>query len=832
MLRRISIALATTLLIIFLSGTAFASFSDVAPASQNYTAIQYLKINNILGGYPDGTFRPAQAVTRAEFLKILIGGLKIPTAPATSSGFTDVDESAWYAPYINTAKKSGWVSGYGDNTFKPAQFVSKAEAIKIIAMAEKWTTPNAGYIQPYIDTPASAWFTPHIYQAKTKSFLEDTGRFYSPAAQMTRGQVSEVLFRINITKSNNAVAYSANFSKNLNLNETSPGIPYSIKEYSPQEITNLGYKNTTPNFYEGMILNSEFPNIFFQNEIYYFEGTLTAGGKQVFLFLAPEKSTDPDKYTNYAGEITGNKFIIPVTFNSSGKFKMGIIPGESGVSKIIDITVIPGIPKNTASLNYSSIAAPQINYSNRQTSINWNNNGNNFNKITFKRGTAVIYYICRQNKENLIIDYSKFQSFLPGPVEIKVEGAKSNPEKPYELSTGWSISPTTKFTAANHTYSDLNNEALTVVNFLSVKNNLDQITFTGNTKNNINVEAAIIKPDGMVETAALTTKTALIEVNNTDAIPAGSTFTFSYTPSAAGTYSIEINNLYGQAVLNMPVYVKNGIPLIPNYFDLHQNDPPVENYDLTSYRNQLLNLINEERTKAGLRAVTIDSALNSLAQNHTDNMVKRGFFGHVDPDGIGPDERRIKAGIASQVGENLANASDIYFSHYGLMQSAVHRKNILDPEWTKVGIGMSKNTDGNYLTAEEFSLNPLSANDLTNIEQSIFGKLNLARTDSSLRALTENSALKNIALEWSNIMAVQNFNDTTSPNGQTLEALISKSGINKTIYAIVIGSNNTDILINKILNSPESNKSTWKEIGIGIKVDKIGNLKATLLFSN
>ena len=89
--------------LILLSGfqTTFAAvFSDVSIASKNYTAIQYLAQKNIISGYPDGTFQPDKAVSRVEFLKLVLLSSNIQLDVQTNTGFTDINENAWYAPYL------------------------------------------------------------------------------------------------------------------------------------------------------------------------------------------------------------------------------------------------------------------------------------------------------------------------------------------------------------------------------------------------------------------------------------------------------------------------------------------------------------------------------------------------------------------------------------------------------------------------------------------------------------------------------------------------------------------------------------------------------------
>jgi uncharacterized protein YkwD len=72
--------------------------------------------------------------------------------------------------------------------------------------------------------------------------------------------------------------------------------------------------------------------------------------------------------------------------------------------------------------------------------------------------------------------------------------------------------------------------------------------------------------------------------------------------------------------------------------------------DINSLRNLLLLLINQKRQEWNLSSLTLDNSLNNLAQSHSNDMINRNFFGHVNPDGDGPLERANKAQIFGGIG--------------------------------------------------------------------------------------------------------------------------------------------------------------------------------------
>lgn len=102
----------------------------------------------------------------------------------------------------------------------------------------------------------------------------------------------------------------------------------------------------------------------------------------------------------------------------------------------------------------------------------------------------------------------------------------------------------------------------------------------------------------------------------------------------------------------------------------------------------MLDLVNDERRSEGLRPVRIDDELREVGRAHSRDMLARGYFAHVNPDGHDPFDRMEASDIKYIVaGENLAFAPNVDIAHTGLMNSPGHRANILKPEFSRLGIG-------------------------------------------------------------------------------------------------------------------------------------------------
>ncbi|MBT4455829.1 S8 family serine peptidase, partial [Candidatus Peregrinibacteria bacterium] len=171
-----------------------SSFSDVH-GNKNEFAINYLKDVGIIDGYPDGTFKPGNSINRAELLKILVEGKGIsPSTDSYKDCFNDVSDQ-WFAPYICYAEETGWVDGYPGGSFKPEQVVSKSEAVKMLLNSQGVDIPST-VGNPFQDVYEGDWFGPFVGKAKELGILEETGSLFSPAEGMKRAGICENLYRL------------------------------------------------------------------------------------------------------------------------------------------------------------------------------------------------------------------------------------------------------------------------------------------------------------------------------------------------------------------------------------------------------------------------------------------------------------------------------------------------------------------------------------------------------------------------------------------------------------------------------------------------------------
>lgn len=198
-----SLLLAFCALTTLLPQAAFAqtaSFSDVPPEYPHYRAIEFLRAEGIIGGYPDGTFKPAQVVNRAEALKIMLGARKAAVDEPSSSSFSDVPLGEWFTKYVETGKTLGIIGGNPDGTFAPARTVNKVEFLKMLLLAYevKFVNYQAPEKPLYPDTPDNnAWYIQYLDFAKSLNLVlpNAQGRI-EPDKGLSRGEVADITYKL------------------------------------------------------------------------------------------------------------------------------------------------------------------------------------------------------------------------------------------------------------------------------------------------------------------------------------------------------------------------------------------------------------------------------------------------------------------------------------------------------------------------------------------------------------------------------------------------------------------------------------------------------------
>ena len=178
------------------------SFADVS-GHPNRQAIEALAERGIISGKSETFFDPDATMTRAEFAAIITCGLGLPDKNVTV--FTDVPTSAWFATAVGTAYYYAIVSGASAETFNPMGTITRQEAAVMAARAAKLcgmdTTLNDTVIRDILAQfgdyrVAASWAQNSLAFCYLEGILDDSALHIQPAAQIKRGEIAEMLYRL------------------------------------------------------------------------------------------------------------------------------------------------------------------------------------------------------------------------------------------------------------------------------------------------------------------------------------------------------------------------------------------------------------------------------------------------------------------------------------------------------------------------------------------------------------------------------------------------------------------------------------------------------------
>lgn len=134
--------------------------------------------------------------------------------------------------------------------------------------------------------------------------------------------------------------------------------------------------------------------------------------------------------------------------------------------------------------------------------------------------------------------------------------------------------------------------------------------------------------------------------------------------------------------------------------DVKPEEPSNPSGDFASFQKEVLDLVNSERTSRGLQPLKFNSELSKVATLKSQDMIDNNYFDHTSPTYGSPFDMMKKFGISyTSAGENIAMGQKTPQEVMNAwMNSDGHRKNILNPNFTELGVGIASNGSSLYWT--------------------------------------------------------------------------------------------------------------------------------------
>ncbi|PIC98556.1 S-layer homology domain-containing protein [Sporosarcina sp. P29] len=170
-----------------------AKFPDVPDSKHFAKAVNDLASRHIIGGYPDGTFRPSESITRGQAAAIIVKMTKLPTTHIKDPKFKDVSTANGYYKAIAALAQKGVINGYGDGRFGPNDSITRAQMASIIIKAFElplYRDPDYGF-KDVVHKNGHRDGIYSLYQLGLTTGTSPTT--FSPNASITRGQAAKLL---------------------------------------------------------------------------------------------------------------------------------------------------------------------------------------------------------------------------------------------------------------------------------------------------------------------------------------------------------------------------------------------------------------------------------------------------------------------------------------------------------------------------------------------------------------------------------------------------------------------------------------------------------------
>jgi hypothetical protein len=169
-------------------------FTDVQPGDYFYAPVQYLYCHGWISGYSDNTFRPANTASRGQVTKIVVLAFGLPLVTPATPTFSDVAPGDVFDPYIETAAAYHLVNGYSDGTFRPFNNVSRGQFAKILVNASGWSilTPDR---PDFADVGPTNPFYSYVETAYAHGVISGYSNFtFRPFNNVTRAQIAKIIY--------------------------------------------------------------------------------------------------------------------------------------------------------------------------------------------------------------------------------------------------------------------------------------------------------------------------------------------------------------------------------------------------------------------------------------------------------------------------------------------------------------------------------------------------------------------------------------------------------------------------------------------------------------
>ncbi|WP_313237232.1 S-layer homology domain-containing protein [Sporosarcina ureae] len=353
-------ALALSLVFADFNEASAKEFKDVSKKHPNYTAIQEIQKAGYINGYPDGTFRPGEPVSRQHVASLLDQVLKFPQPPTDKLVFADVPKNHMYYKPVMKLYNKGIISGGLDKKFNPNASITRIQMAKMLDLAFEFHMKEPAQFE---DLSFLHWGYVHASALYSNGVTKgDHGKFL-PNQSVTRAHYAEFLYRamkVGKTPSGSVVSKEKAVDLTMRLPIVIEGIRIQGKidnqSYSQLRSKQLPY--ATQAFVDGL-LKEDYPSVCTHCDSFLFPG-LTIEPSMRFDYTQPDANTLHVHTVSFSNLLIGGGFVDYVFKKESGSWKMDNFSGAAVGKKNFELTRQEA--ERVVKLNYPNSSKVRISY--------------------------------------------------------------------------------------------------------------------------------------------------------------------------------------------------------------------------------------------------------------------------------------------------------------------------------------------------------------------------------------------------------------------------------------------------------------------------------------
>lgn len=324
-----------------LSRPAIAQKSFFTDVSRTYWAkpfIERLSKEGIINGYSDGTFKPEQTVTRAQFAVILRNAFS-ESPVRKSRAFKDVPAKHWAAASIDKVYTTGFMSGYSDGTFKPDQKITKAQILVFLSNGLQLPPPKSvsKALSLYRDSNEITEDFKNGIAAATENKLVvnyPNAAYLNPDDEVTRADVAAAIYQALVSQEQLPA-----------LPADSKTVAYIVNYASSQSASSSGTASTSTSTATSTSTNSTATSTSQPNKLVARGTALSVrlpGGNDVKLIVTPSDTVQTNLEVAQSVSNSSGTVLIPVGSQIQGRFQPVSISGTPGSQYFADKLIVEG----------------------------------------------------------------------------------------------------------------------------------------------------------------------------------------------------------------------------------------------------------------------------------------------------------------------------------------------------------------------------------------------------------------------------------------------------------------------------------------------------------